>query len=143
MLVRRIAHEKPEWRNWDWVCLLTVCSRPRNTSQLVEPVVADRIREQLTFHHEAGTWRLHAAVVMPDHVHVPLTVPAWLDLAGVVRSWKRYLARTHGVVWQRDFHEHRLRREEHLTAKFDYVRQNPVRAGLVQHAEDWPYFWTW
>ena len=136
MLVRRIVHEKPDWRDWDWVCLLTVCTRPRGTPQLAEPIVADRIRETLTFHHEAATWRLHALVVMPDHVHVLLTVPVWLDLEDVVRNWKRYLARTHGVVWQRDFHEHRLRRESHYEAKLDYLRQNPVRAGLVGRPED-------
>jgi putative transposase len=143
MLVRRIAHEKPEWRDWDWVCLLTVCSRPRGTPQLVDPGVAERIRATLTFHHDAATWRLHAAVVMPDHVHVLLTVPAWLDLAHVVRNWKRYLARMHGVVRQRDFDQHRLRRGAHYGAKLDYLRQTPVRAGLVDRPEDWPYFWTW
>lgn len=143
MLIRRIVHEKPDWRDRDWVCLLTVCSRPRGTPQLVEPVVADRIRETLTFHHDAHTWRLHAAVVMPDHVHVLLTVPAWLDLVEAVGNWKRYLARTHGVSWQRDFHEHRLRRQAHYAAKLDYLRQNPVRAGLVRRAEDLPYFWEW
>jgi hypothetical protein len=32
-----------------------------------------------------------------------------------------------------------LRSDESLSEKWEYVRQNPVRAGLVEHSEDWPY----
>ena len=106
-------------------------------------MVAPRVQATLGFHHQTGTWQLRAVVVMPDHVHVLLEVPAGLDLARVVRHWKRYLARTHGVRWQRDFHEHRVRRVAYRDAKLEYLRQNPVRAGLVARPEDWPYFWTW
>jgi serpin B len=41
--------------------------------------------------------------------------------------------------WQPGFHDHLLRSDESYAAKWDYVFQNPVRAGLVSHAEDWPY----
>jgi hypothetical protein len=46
------------------------------------------------------------------------------------------------VSWQRDFFEHRLRSHQHVDAKRAYLRQNPVRAGLVAHPDDWPYFWS-
>ena len=37
------------------------------------------------------------------------------------------------------FFEHRLRKEESFREKADYILANPVRAGLVERAEDWPY----
>jgi hypothetical protein len=42
-------------------------------------------------------------------------------------------------VWQRGFFDHILRSEESYRQKWNYVRDNPVRAGLVANANDWPY----
>ena len=40
-------------------------------------------------------------------------------------------------VWQREFFDHVLRSEESYAEKWRYVRDNPVRAGLVSRAEEW------
>ncbi|MGI9172622.1 MAG: transposase [Chthoniobacterales bacterium] len=50
----------------------------------------------------------------------------------------RQLQRT-PVIWQRGFFDHLLRNSESYSQKWNYVEQNPVRAGLVENAEDWPY----
>ena len=42
-------------------------------------------------------------------------------------------------LWQRRFFDHVLRSDESYAQKWNYVRDNPVRAGLVAKAEDWPY----
>ena len=42
-------------------------------------------------------------------------------------------------VWQREFFDHVLRSEESYREKWEYVRQNPVRAGLAARAEEWPF----
>ena len=41
--------------------------------------------------------------------------------------------------WQKTFFDHLLRSSESYSEKWNYVRENPVRAGLVANAEDWPY----
>ena len=41
--------------------------------------------------------------------------------------------------WQKEFFDHVLRSDESYESKWDYVRENPVRAGLVSRADDWPY----
>ena len=41
--------------------------------------------------------------------------------------------------WQPNSFHHRLRRQENYTEKWNYVRENPVRKGLVKTPEDWPY----
>jgi len=58
---------------------------------------------------------------------------------------KRHLARATGPIeasrriWQRGFFDHLLRSEESYGQKWNYVRENPVRAGLVARVEDWRF----
>jgi putative transposase len=84
-------------------------------------------------------------VIMPDHLHlfVHLTNPD--DLSRWIKSLKNSLSKglreqsTEAPHWQRNFFDHLLRTEESSAAKWDYVRLNPVRTGLVVDACDWPY----
>ena len=59
-----------------------------------------------------------------------------------ITQFKRYTARTSGIVWQKDFFDHRLRREESERDKADYILRNPERAELVDDWRQWPYFFT-
>jgi len=77
---------------------------------------------------------------MPDHVHLVVWFPEIEKrVQTIVSKWKEWTAKTLKIEWQRDFFEHRLRKEESFREKADYVLANPVRAGLVKRAEDWPY----
>jgi putative transposase len=60
-------------------------------------------------------------------------------LKTITSKWKEWTAKTIGISWHRDFFEHRLRQDESFREKADYILLNPVRAGLVQTPEDWPY----
>ena len=42
-------------------------------------------------------------------------------------------------IWQRGFFDHVIRSSESYSQKWEYVRDNPVRAGLVQEADEWPF----
>ena len=96
---------------------------------------------------------LHAVVVMPDHVHMLLTpmrnVDGWpFPLQGILKRIKGASARSvnklsgaSGPVWQEESFDHVLRSNESLTEKKEYIRQNPVRRGLVTVPED--YRWLW
>ena len=44
-----------------------------------------------------------------------------------------------GNVWQEEFFDHVLRSGESYSQKWNYVKENPVRAGLVKNADDWPW----
>ena len=96
---------------------------------------------------------LHAAVIMPDHVHLLLTpfcdetgwpygLPAILKLIkGISARNVNKLQGTAGPIWQEESFDHVLRSQESLKEKQEYIRQNPVRRGLVQKPED--YRWLW
>jgi hypothetical protein len=50
-----------------------------------------------------------------------------------------HLVSRKGQVWQEGFFDHLLRTNNSYSQKWNYVRENPVRAGLVKSAADWPY----
>jgi putative transposase len=84
-------------------------------------------------------------VLMPDHLHLFVSGPAEFRLEQWVRMLKISLGKRLSALglrptfWQRGFFDHLLRNSESYTEKWEYVRQNPVRAGLVRHPDDWPY----
>ena len=78
-------------------------------------------------------------LLMPDHLHAILAFPRDPGMKTTVENWKKFLAREHGIAWQRDFFDHRLRSSNEETEKRDYILMNPVRKGCCERAEDWPW----
>ena len=79
---------------------------------------------------------------MLDHLHALLSFSYDDSMSRIIGEWKHFQARRHGIAWQEGYFDHRLRddeRGEQLAAKMDYIRQNPVAAGLCAKAEDWPW----
>jgi REP element-mobilizing transposase RayT len=82
-----------------------------------------------------------AFVVMADHLHWLMALREGAALSVVVRAVKAVTAKKlGGALWQRGFHDHALRREEDLVGVARYVVANPVRAGLVARAGDYPHW---
>jgi len=76
---------------------------------------------------------------MPDHLHLLVCAnPDGVALGAWVKALKAFVA-TSEFRWQKSFFDHVIRHDESETEKWEYVRQNPVRAGLVAKVEDWPY----
>lgn len=78
---------------------------------------------------------------MPDHLHALVSFPRDRDMKIVISRWKQFTATNAGIKWQRDFFDHRLRSDESLYEKAYYIEMNPVRKGLVDRPEQWPYVW--
>ena len=84
--------------------------------------------------------------MMPDHMHVFVWIPdGGISLSAWMKALKSVLGKVladRGVPkphWQEGFFDHVLRHQESYDEKWEYVRLNPVRAGLVAKAEDWPW----
>jgi REP element-mobilizing transposase RayT len=123
----------------------------RHRIALPEHVRGEIIRHCL-HDHERRYW-LHAAVVMPDHVHL-LLAPlkdargATFTLAEIMRALKGSSARTvnrilerSGALWQDESFDHILRSDEGVRATAEYICENPVTAGLVTDSDDYPWLW--
>jgi REP-associated tyrosine transposase len=128
------------FRGQPTIAFLTVCARGR------APLLANlKVNNVLVASwRKADSWLVGYYLIMPDHLHLfcapnrdEVTIEKWIAF------WKGAFRRLYGAdpprFQSRGFH-HRLRRNENYHDKWDYVRANPVRAGLVSHPDDWPYF---
>jgi REP-associated tyrosine transposase len=80
-------------------------------------------------------------VIMSDHLHLFVRGDQNFALGNWVKGRKRPILKSfpgeqEGSFWQPDFFDHLLRNDERYAQKWEYVRQNPVRPGLVKFAED-------
>jgi putative transposase len=84
-------------------------------------------------------------VILPDHLHFFVAIPAHVTLGSWVGTLKRVVGKSlqrndsRDRIWQRGFFDHVLRSAESYSQKWNYVRENPVRARLVENADAWPY----
>jgi putative transposase len=85
-------------------------------------------------------------VIMPDHIHLfaafPITgiaLPNWVQSLRNVIGKRLLRLGIHKPHWQEGFFDHLLRSYESYSQKWEYVRMNPVRAGLCEVPEAWPY----
>ncbi|HVO80568.1 MAG TPA: transposase [Terriglobales bacterium] len=97
-------------------------------------------------HRERGIFLLHEFVVMPDHVHLILAPTPTLLLERSVQFIKggyshRYMKETgsRAEIWERSFTNHGIRDWDDYEKHRRYVHLNPVRAGLVEAAQDYSY----
>jgi REP element-mobilizing transposase RayT len=130
---------------------LTGCLHRPLTGLTTEPL-ASIVQSKLREIESAGKWHLRTFVLMPDHFHVLATLGPGGDLSGTVRLFKGPLTpmlRTHGLRWQTNFYDHRLRSVDEVQPTLLYIFLNPYRAGLVKAGAKWPWYycapedWAW
>jgi putative transposase len=86
-----------------------------------------------------------AYVIMPEHLHLFVALEQTRRLSNWMKSLKNSLSKALRATairaphWQKGFFDHVLRSDESYSQKWEYVRDNPVRAGLTKTWEEWPY----
>jgi putative DNA methylase len=105
-----------------------------------------------SIHYNAGVlghYRLHAFAIMPNHVHL-LATPA-VALSKLTRSLKGITAKranemltlTGKSFWQAESFDHLIRNQQEFEKVLNYIEDNPVRAGLVRKANEYPWSSAW
>jgi REP element-mobilizing transposase RayT len=136
----RLPHLMNEGKTY----FLTFCRQDRKVIQ----AAARDIVLDCCMHDHPSIYCLICAVVMPDHVHALLTPQAGATIPRIMSRIKgasshlvnRRLA-SGGVVWQREYFDRIVRKNENLAEIADYICNNPVRKGLVSRADDYPWVW--
>jgi putative transposase len=140
---RRPAHFPPiERHNTPVILLVTVCSKNRKPI-FAEPDVFPLLTAAW---HDATSWRVGRFVVMPNHIHL-FCAPAQSPPSNIshwIRFWKSSISRKwprpdEQPIWHAGYWDRQIRRGEHYGDRWEYVRQNPVRAGFVQVPDEWPW----
>jgi REP element-mobilizing transposase RayT len=101
--------------------------------------------EKALLHHHKRRFRLHAWVVMPNHVHTLIEMGE-TPLTKIVQNWKsivaveanKVLARS-GPFWRPDYWDHYMRNAEQKRKTMRYIENNPVKAKLCRAPKDWPF----
>lgn len=130
----------------DFVYFITICTanrRPHLSNERIANVVAD----ELEFRRINREIELFCYCIMPDHVHILLSLTAdyQKSLQNLVSAFKRYTAKAtnelSGVkpLWQKNFYDHVVRKEESLLQIAEYILNNPVRKGMVPNWEAYSY----
>jgi putative transposase len=122
------------------IYFVTLCVKDRR-NVLANPDVFEAIKATIT---QLQRWHILAGVVMPDHAHwiVGPRFDREISVGDFSNAFKRLLRKTlveQDWEWQRGCFDRLLRSDENLHRKWIYVQDNPVRHGLVQRADDWPY----
>ncbi len=143
------------------IVYLTVCIEDRQP-WLANEAVHEHLRGAW---QDAQAWLVGYYLLMPDHLHLfcaprdlKFTIEHWVTFWE--RQFKRRVNRSRGSQgsapacashadrksrppieyrWQPHPWHTRLRRSENYQEKWAYIRENPVVAGLVKNANDWPY----
>jgi len=122
------------------IVFLTVCTNKKR-SILARPDIQGLLRDVWL---SADQWLVGRYVIMPDHIHL-FCSPSSLEspsLSNWVHFWKgaasrRWPQTEEQPVWQKSYWDTQLRTGEQYADKWDYVRHNPVRAGLCHAPDEW------
>jgi putative transposase len=108
--------------------------------------VAETVVQTLEHYRQRGEYLLHEYVLMPDHLHVMITPSSTNSLEKAMQfikggnSYRLNHQRVQKInLWNAGFHDWTIRDGTDWDAKAEYIRLNPVKAGLVERPEDWPY----
>ncbi len=115
-------------------------------NQLADPRIAKLVTDAIDGHAARGWWTMHTYVIMPSHLHLFFSLQR-AGLSETLTPFKRYTARkanrilnrTGGKFWQEEWFDHWSRSGIEDSRIRSYIRQNPVRAGLVSAPDAWPY----
>ena len=126
------------------IYFVTACTNERKAILATDKVhAAFQFFSQLGPSH--GAW-VGAYVIMPDHIHLfvalddeRINLPSWMKALKGVLSKEFRERHVSPPYWQKGYFDHVLRGVESYSQKWDYVRDNPVRAALVSQWQDWPY----
>lgn len=132
---------------------LTFALQDRSSDLLVRHHL--ELGRALRFMQQRKPCGLPAIVLLPDHVHMLMSLPVGdADYSSRIRLCKSNFvsalrsradvrvtlnAKGEANIWQRRFWEHLIRDEQDFAAHVDYIHINPLKHGLVERVGDWPF----
>lgn len=132
-------HQPPPWIPNPATFFITINCQNRHEQKLTLGNVSSGILDSFIHYQNAGKWFISLVLLMPDHLHALLCFNLEFSMSHLIKSWKRYTAKTFEIDWQRDYFDHRIRSEKDMIDKWIYIRENPVKAELVDHYEKWSH----
>jgi putative transposase len=116
----------------------------RGRLPLIDPATASEAVAALDRACDKYSFTCYAYCFMPDHVHLLASSEDGASVERFMRYFKQlsgyaHKKRTGEQLWQISYYDHVLRAEEAIRPIAEYIWQNPVRRGLVDSPERYPY----
>ncbi|NHZ71968.1 MAG: hypothetical protein GWP17_02650 [Aquificales bacterium] len=125
---------------------------------LAQTEIAQVVQSSLHFLNDDSNHKMYdldVYSIMGNHGHVVFTPlqdrekDSYIALSRIMHSLKGFTAteankllQRRGQFWQHESYDHIVRDEAELNRIRRYILQNPVKVGLVENEEDWPYSWA-
>jgi len=121
------------------------------TFTLVKGELSDKEKEIIFYHIMDGHgsfYDLLTVTVMPTHIHIVFNLLVDNDLSRVMKGTKGVSSHllnqsrgTNGINWLDESFDRIIRNEEELNNAIEYIFMNPVKAGLVDNGNDYPFYY--
>lgn len=157
----RRPHRLPQWSYAASDCeyFFTLCAKHQGRP-FTDDRLARGIIDALLWRRTRHQWQLFCYCLMPDHLHFVIRLPPSVArninggargslVEGVleqIRDFKKYTTAQvwhglggEGALWQKSSYDRVIRYNDSVDAAVTYVLENPVRKGLVERWEDYPY----
>ncbi|MGH9513753.1 MAG: REP-associated tyrosine transposase, partial [Terriglobales bacterium] len=115
----------------------------RRQANFTSPDICDLFVQCLEQMRRRFGVRIYGYVIMPEHVHLPVSEPKPATLAEAIHylklsSAKRVRNRAGaGSFWQKRYYDRNVRDEREFKVKLRYLHRNPVKRGLVKEPGEW------
>src|SRR5438477_4591702 len=109
---KHLDHSTHYFARFGATFFITICCEARGSNQLCHEDLARGLFEAARRYHNGQKWYMKVLLLMPDHLHMLVSVPGDADLSNLVRDFKRITTRIAGIQWQRNFFDHRLWHDE-------------------------------
>jgi REP element-mobilizing transposase RayT len=151
--LRALADEAARARDDKWLAVQrriflameAVLDREGPVQHLSRPDVAEACMEAIRHRATTGVWEMVEYVLLPNHAHLFFQLTTG-TLRRVMIDFKRWTRREAvrlidgvGLFWQDEWFDHWSRSPAEDEQIVEYIRQNPVKAGLVNRFQSWPY----
>ena len=137
---KKLNHEVPHWVETNPMFFITINTLPREENNLLHDNIVEEVKNSLIFYQSKEMVYVQYLLLMPDHLHILISFNNTV-MINFIQQWKRYISRKTRLMWQSDFFDHRIRNNESLQEKIDYISNNPIRKSLVKNSADWKYQW--
>src|SRR4030042_1632786 len=139
----------PHWQEPGRVYFITWrCRKGRLLSPEERTITLDAVK-----YLDGRKWTVFAAVVLPDHIHclaqtLPHPAGGCFNLTELIHSIKSFTSHqvnrrcgSTGSIWQIERFDRIVRDEAEFLEKWNYIRNNPVKANLAEYREDYPWLY--
>jgi putative transposase len=113
----------------------------RHSHILKSPAACNTLQKILEETRQKYNLQIHGYVFMSNHIHLLIAESEDIKLATAIQVIKQRFSRTRTeeLIWEPRYHDFNVLTEAKRIEKLRYMHRNPVKAGLVENPEDWPW----